>query len=739
MTELPQIISDLSLILITGAIVGVLFRRLKQPLVLGYLVAGFLINSQTTLFPNVGDHTSIRIWADLGVIFLLFALGLEFSFKKLIRVGRVAFITASFEVTLIFCVGYLLGQAFGWSNMESLFLGAILCISSTTIIVKSIEELGFKNRNFTHLVFGVLVVEDLLAVLIIVLLSAATVTRTVSGEDLILTTLKLGFFLTLWFLLGIYLLPLIFKKIRKHLTDEITLIISIGLCLMMVIVASHAGFSAALGAFIMGSLIAETTEGKHIERIMVPVKNLFAAIFFVSVGMLMNVQVLYENWLYILFFAVVVILAKFLFVSMGSLVAGRSLKHAMQTGLSLTQIGEFSFIIAAIGSSTKVTNDLLYPMAIAISAITSFTTPYLMKYSDSIYLWFEKRMPAMLQDRIQSYQVALNRTSSRKFLVLFFHTYGLKIISNMVLIIAIAIASRNFLYPRLIQWNDNTDWVPFLSLLVALICTAPFMWALIFGSPNQKYLHEFNTFSQLRSLHFGIVLIRSFIGLLLTLFLFSQFFELYTSTGFLLLIVLITLPFVTTRWAAPIYKYFEKGFVNNLTDEKDAQIKNRLAPWDATLAEFVISADSTLAGKTLIDSALKEKFGVTVALIERGSKTILAPKRDDQFFPGDKVYLIGNDEQLALSRPFIETNAENHPPSDLTDYGLEMLEITDASPYAKKIIRTSGLRETINGLIIGIERQGQRILSPDSSLTLEVGDLIWVVGDKSKIRKIYKK
>ena len=370
MIHLPDLIQDLGLILMAAALVTILFKKLKQPVVLGYLIAGFLVGPNFAFLPTVKDHASILIWAEIGVIFMLFGLGLEFSFKKLKKVGKSASITASFEILCMLGCGYLTGQLLGWSKMDSLFLGGILSISSTTIIVRAFDELNLKGRSFVSLVFGVLIVEDLIAILLLVLLSSVAVTQSLSGSELLFSALRLGFFLIIWFLLGIYLLPVLLRNFREHLSDETMLIVSLGLCLMMVVIATQVGFSPALGAFVMGSILAETPKGQRIEQLLLPVKNLFSAIFFVSVGMLINTRILLSHFDIILLIAVVTIAGKFVSSLIGALLSGRSLKSSVQAGMSLAQIGEFSFIIATLGVTLKVTSDFLYPIAVAVCALT---------------------------------------------------------------------------------------------------------------------------------------------------------------------------------------------------------------------------------------------------------------------------------------------------------------------------------------------------------------------------------
>lgn len=393
MGNLHQLIIDLALILGAAAIVTLAFKKLKQPVVLGYIIAGLLISPNFSLFPTITNIDSIKVWADIGVIFLLFSLGLEFSFKKLVKVGPSAGITGIFEVSLMLLTGYITGQLLGWSMIDSLFLGGIISISSTTIIIRAFEELEVKTKKFAGLVLGVLVIEDLAAVLLLVLLSTVAVSREFSGETMLYSVLKLAFFLILWFVSGIYLLPTFLKRARKLMNEETLLVLSLGLCLMMVVLATSAGFSSALGAFIMGSILSETAQSKKIVSLVKPVKDLFGAIFFVSVGMLINLSVLAQYILPVLLLTVVVIVGKTVNATIGSLISGQPLKQSLQTGMSLSQIGEFSFIIATLGLTLKVTSSFLYPIAVGVSVLTTFFSPYLIRSSEPFYYWLEKHLP----------------------------------------------------------------------------------------------------------------------------------------------------------------------------------------------------------------------------------------------------------------------------------------------------------------------------------------------------------
>ena len=373
MGHLPDLIRDLALILMAGAITTLIFKKIKQPLVLGYIIAGFLVGPHVNFIPTVADNANIEILAEIGVIFLLFTLGLEFSFKKLMRVGGAASITAFVEIAFITVAGYFAGKWMGWSMMDSLFLGGMLASSSTTIIIRAFDELGIKTKQYARIVFGVLVVEDIVVILLMVLLSTIAVTKQFEGSEIIFTVAKLLFFLALWFIAGIFLLPTLLKKAKSLLDEETLLILSIGLCLGMVVLATQVGFSAELGAFIMGSIIAETTSAEKVEHVTKPVKDLFGAVFFVSVGMMIDPQAIMQYGWPVVIVTLLTLFGKLFSTTLGALLSGQPLKQSVQVGMSMAQIGEFAFIVATLGLSLGVISDFLFPVAVGASAITTFT------------------------------------------------------------------------------------------------------------------------------------------------------------------------------------------------------------------------------------------------------------------------------------------------------------------------------------------------------------------------------
>jgi CPA2 family monovalent cation:H+ antiporter-2 len=741
MIHLPQLINDLGIILVTAAAVTIIFKKLKQPAVLGYLIAGILVGPDVGFMPTVKDVESVKVWAEIGVIFLLFGLGLEFSFKKLAKVGRTASITAIFEVLFMISIGFVVGRLLNWHSMDSLFLGGMLAISSTTIIVRAVDELGMKTRKFTSIVFGVLIVEDIVAILLLVLLSTVAISQNLSGIELLNSTARLSFFLILCFAMGIYLLPTFVNKIRELLSDETAVVVSLGLCLMMVIIASKVGFSPALGAFVMGSLLSETREGERIEKLIHPVRDLFAAVFFVSVGMIIDLSYVASYKFEIALIVLVTIVGKFISTFLGALISGESIKHSVQTGMSLAQIGEFSFIIATLGTSLGVTSSFLYPIAVAVSAVTTFTTPYMIRSADPFYNFISKKIPNKFILLLERYRAAVHRESSQSGTAgLIWNALGWRLILNTIVVLAIFIFSENYILPLVIQSIGAGLLSSLIVTLGALIAASPFLWAITFGIPQMTP----EELQRLEKLVFGLRLARALFALNIVAFFINAFLSINSWVGLSVFIVFALLLAVGT-FTHKLYSKIERRFIENLSgSEKNLQEvklaqKSMLMPWDVVLVEYSIDPDSRFVGKTLMDSKLKEIYGVTVTLVQRGEHDYLAPDREWVLMPFDKISVIGSEEQLEKLRLDLSQKIDpNNFTNNHDKFGLKSIELKSDSDLVGKIIRESGIRNRINGMIVGIERNGQRILSPDSGMVLLSEDILWVVGDIEKIRELKK-
>ncbi|PZO29116.1 MAG: sodium:proton antiporter [Flavobacteriaceae bacterium] len=733
--HLPDLISDLGLILITAAIAVLLFRMLKQPLVLGYLVAGFLAGSEFDFFPTVKDVNSVKVWAEIGVIFLLFSLGLEFSFKKLMKVGGTASITAFTQIITMVTIGFFVGQLMGWNKMNSIFLGVILSISSTTIILKTFDELGVKSQKFAGNVIGSLIVQDIIAILMMVLLSTIAVSQQFSGMELVFSVLKLLFFLTIWFVVGIFFIPTLLKKAKHLLTDEMLLIISLALCLLMVIFAAGVGFSPALGAFIMGSIIAETTQAEHIEHLVKPVKDLFGAVFFVSVGMLINPETLVEYAFPVAVLTLVVIFGQSLSSTIGALLSGQPLKQSIQTGMSLSQIGEFSFIIATLGTTLKVTSDFLYPIVVAVSAITTFTTPFMVKFAAPFSSYVEKKLPRKWVKRIQLYSANTEEIKSISNWQIVLRSYLIQVVIHSIIIVAVILLSSNFILP-LVQGSRFGNAT---AALITLIILSPFLWAL---SLRRVAVKEVSILMEEKK-HQGPIIMLVIFRIVLTLFYVGFVLNTFFSSGvaFIAFMLAIGAYILFPKRLHAVYNKIESHFLSNFNDReirKENKRQNTLSPWDGHMAEFEIAKESNLAGKTLEELTIREQFGINIASIRRGEVLINIPIRTERLFPGDEISVIGTDDQVKDFKNYLDKNEIDVPEEvEQTEIILQKLELKNRVCIGKSI-RESQIREKTHGIIVGIERNGKRILNPESHLVLEDSDILWIAGEKKKIAEFLK-
>lgn len=737
MIHLPNLISDLGLILGAAAIITILFKWLKQPLVLGYLIAGFLVGPHFGFLPTVAETENISVWAEIGVIFLLFSLGLEFSFKKLLKVGTPASVTALVEVVFMLAVGYIVGTLLGWSRMDSIFLGGILCISSTTIIIRAFDELGVKGHKFASLVFGILIVEDLVAILLLVLLSTLAVSAQFAGMEMLMSVAKLVFFLVLWFISGIFFLPTFLRKARKFMNDEMLLITSLALCILMVWLATIVGFSPALGAFIMGSILAETVFAEKIEHLVKPVKDLFGAVFFVSVGMLFDPAMLVQYLGPVLLISVVTILGQSFSTTIGALISGQPLKSSVQAGMSLSQIGEFSFIIATLGLTLKVTSDFLYPIAVAVSAITTFTSPYMIKASEPVYEWVNKKLPVSWIQFFNRYSSKAQTISNSTDWQIYVRSGMINTIFVSVIATAIVMLSSYYLLPYTrTQLGDNT-WATIVGAICTLLLMAPFLWSLAIKQHRKDLMQKFVSQSKYRTGMLLFQVFRTAIAIILIGFLVTLFFSPYIA--FIVTIVMFVLLILFSKKIQYLYSRIRTRFLANYNEREEMKAqKNLLAPWDAHMAELQISADMPGVGKTLRELSWREKYGINVAIIERGNNIINTPKRGQVIFPGDIISVIGTDDQLDAFRTEMEVAKSFIVEKKPVEVVLEHFIIGEKSTFANKNIRQGEIREKIHGIVVGIENEDGRLVNPDSSYVIRVGDIVWVVGDKLRLLSLQK-
>ncbi len=746
MPHLPNLIQDLALILIVGAIVTIIFKIIKQPLVLGYIIAGFLVSPYFHLIPTVADGENIETFAEIGVIFLLFSLGLEFSFKKLMRVGGSASITAFVEIAFITTAGYFMGKLMGWTTMDSLFLGGMLASSSTTIILRAFDELGVKTKQFARIVFGVLIVEDIVVILLMVLLSTIAITNTFQGTDILFTVLKLLFFLALWFILGIFILPTLLKRGSKLLDEETLLILSLGLCLGMVVLATQVGFSAELGAFVMGSIIAETTVAEKVDHLLKPVKDLFGTIFFVSVGMMIDPAAMVQYGIPIILVTLLTLFGKLFSTTLGALLSGQPLKQSVQVGMSMAQIGEFAFIVATLGLSLGVISDFIFPVAVGASAITTFTTPYMIRYADHFYIFLSRVLPEKWVKRLNRYSVGAQTIQAEPDWKILLKKYIRLVATNIIIVLAILLLSTRYLSPYVIANIANPVLASVITLVVTILVSLPFLWAIIAKRPagqgyRELWINEKYNRGPLLLIEGG----RLALGIFLTGLLINQLAS--TKAALLTAIpVTIVLVFIFSTTIQKFYQKVEGRFMSNLNsrgdaddnqdqlEKKNVEIQNDLATWDAHIVELVVNQLAPYIGKSLRDLAWREQYGINVVYIKRGNYIIHTPARNNKMQAFDRVGILATDEQIQRFKPIFDFGIETEPnPVRIEDITLTKILVDEHSKLKGFSIRESRIRERTDSLVVGIERNNRRILNPDSSLVFEWDDIVWIVGNRKKI------
>ncbi len=723
MLHLPPLIHDLTVILIAAATVSFIFHWLRLPVILGYIIAGIVVGPHVHFFPTVTDMPNIEVWGELGVIFLMFTLGLDFSFRRLAAVGVRAAFTGAFEITCMFIVGFGVAQLLGWELLPSLFLGAVVSISSTTIIVKSLENLDLARRRFREHVFGILVIEDLAAILMLVALTSLVTRGEVQGLGLLILLAQMLLVVGVWMLVGFFLVPRFLSWAAKMKSNELLIILSLGLCLMLVSVGAYFGYSLALGAFIMGSIIGETRESRKIEELIRPFRDLFVAIFFVSIGMRVNPKMFLSEWALIVLMSAIIIFGKILFVGVGSVLSGQRLRSSIQSAFAMTQIGEFSFLIAGFGLKYSITDEKFYSSVVAASLITTLTTPMFMRVSERAHQLLEMRLSTRMKETLERYASVWQPTHGHhqppetRLMVTW--------VANAVLVTAVFIISAAQLLPLAHEWIREPIAAQALAWLATCIVTAPFLWAM-----GAVFRHSRNQ---------GIVFLSRFLTLVLVASLSTQFLSAWTTLLIAAAVFAVLILLVYPKLEAS-YGWFETQFLASFKKESKHQDHlrqlQRLAPWESHLTQLHVHPDSEIIGNNLLESKLRERFGLNIVAIQRGSRVIVAPTRDERIFPEDELLVLANDEQMEAARKVIEASVVNLTAEELTDFDIKLLSITIESQFCEKSILSSQLREKHDVLVVGIERNGQRIMNPESHLILKPGDLIWIVGSRNKLREL---
>lgn len=735
--HLDQLIIDLAIILSVAGIMTIIFQKIHQPVVLGYILAGLIVGPHTPPVKLIVDTPSIKTLAELGVIFLMFTLGLEFSFRKLLSVGITAGLAAGLEVAFFLGVGYGIGQVLGWSPMDSIFLGALLSISSTTIIIKALDELKLKSHRFAHLIFGILIVEDLFAILLLVgLTTIATSHSTLSAFSLLTAILNLAMVVGSWFITGYFLVPRLMSYLSRRASNELVTIIAIALCLSLVVAASHFGYSPALGAFIMGSIIAETKIVHRIEGLMAPLKDVFGAIFFVSIGMLIDPMVIWSFKGTILILSAVTILGKIFITSVGSMLSGQTIKNSLQVGMGLAQIGEFSFIIASLGVALKVTSSNLYPIAVAVSLITTFTTPYLIKHSGLLSGKLEELLPMSFRHAVGRYVLwCEHKTSSpgkkKEYAKLIARWFANGIIVTFVF---------NFSLKKLTPFFQFREpWPLIITWVLAFLGSAPFIWGMVFTSKkNYLRIRQEKDFAK-AVLIFSFPVLTAIWMTILT----AKYFAFQHSLAINCIIIAV-IYLVLFKRLENSYRWFEQAFLETFEKKEGGghdphHAMAGLAPWNSHLVNIPVHANADFVGLSLIETGIRSKFGINIVAIQRGAQSIVSPKSSERILPHDTLVVLGEDSQLEKVRPYLDVPKDISTRfSSSSNYTLKQFPLNERSPLLGVSIGASGINEKYQAIVVGIERGSKRTMNPEIHTTFTSNDIVWVVGEKTKLEQLVK-
>lgn len=740
-------INDLALILIVASTVTLLFKKLKQPLVLGYIMAGFIVSPHMPYTMSVMDTVDIKTWADIGVMFLLFSLGLDFSFKKILKMGITPVITTLTIIFAMMTLGIVVGHAFDWKRMDCIFLGGMLAMSSTTIIYKAFTDMGLRQQKFAQPVMSVLILEDILAIVMMVMLSAIASGNNPDGGEMIGSVMKIGFFLVLWFVVGIFAVPLFLRSTRKLINNETLLIVSLGLCCLMAVVSTKVGFSSAFGAFVMGSILAETIEAAKIEKLVSPVKDLFGAVFFVSVGMLVDPKIIVEYAIPIAVLVLTILLGQSIFGTFGFLIGGQSLKSAMRCGFSMAQIGEFSFIIASLGLSLHVTGEFLYPVVVAVSVITTFLTPYMIRLSVPSYNVLERHMPKTWVRALNN--ITLSHPSSApksNWHSLIAQMARITIIYSILSVATIALMLTFFL-PFIRRMMPGMHWwANGICGVLTVMFIAPFLRAIVM---KKNHSEEFRAlWNDSRSNRMPL-LVTIFVRLIIAsafVFYICNYLTRFTNALMMTIAVAVVGIMILSRGLKKQSIKMERMFVQNLRSRdieqqvlglKKPLYEGHLLDRDIHISEIEIPENSTWSGLCLADLRLSNRFGIHVSSILRGHRRINIPGGDDIVFPGDKLQVIGSDSQLAAAHAALAVDIEpDDPDIEKREMRLSQIIIDKHSPFVGKTLPETGLRSEFNCMVVGREEGKENLSMVGATYKMRLGDILWIVGEDEALRRL---
>lgn len=751
MSELPVLVEDLALILVVAGFVTLLFKKLKQPLVLGYIVAGFLVSPHMPYIMSVLNETDIKTWADIGVIFLLFSLGLDFSVKKILKMGASPIIAACTIVFSMMALGVIVGNIFGWKQMDCIFLGGMVAMSSTAIIYKAFADMGLLQQAFASTVMSVLILEDILAIVMMVMLSAIASGNSPDGGQLIESVLMIGFFLILWFVIGLFAIPSLLRKVRGILNSETLLIVSLGLCFLMAVISTKVGFSAAFGSFVMGSILAETIEAEKIIKVVEPIKNLFGAVFFVSVGMLVDPKILVTYAVPILILVITILVGQAVFGTMGYMFGGQSLKNALRCGFSMAQVGEFAFIIATLGLSLGVISKFLYPVVVAVSVITTFLTPYMIRGAEPTYNFLLRHMPKQWVRRVSHIDVGTPQNLSSDNL---WHTLIKAIVANTVVYGILSAATIAIMFSLVLPIMRNfsveltgNHWAGnavcgFLTILFI----APFLRAFVMKKNHSEEFKTLWTRNRMNRLPLVFTILVRMVVALAFIFYICNYLTRFTNALMIVIAIGILTLMILSRGMKQRSIRLERLFIQNLRSrEIAAQVRGSRKPLfeghlldrDIHIGEFDIPEDSQWTGKTLYQLKLRNRFGTHVSSILRGSQRLNIPRGNTIVFPGDKIQVIGNDQQLAAISAAIRSEIRPEDNDiEKREMILRQIVLSEKSPFIGKSLKDSGIRDEYNCMVVGVDEGQIHITLINPSHALTVGDILWVVGEKENIKQI---
>ena len=749
MADVPALINDLAYILVSAGIVTLIFKRLKQPLVLGYIVAGFLVSPHMPYTASVLDTENVHLWANIGVMFLLFSLGLDFSFKKILKMGASPIIST---ITIIFCMsmlGLLVGHIFDWPKMDCIFLGGMLAMSSTTIIYKAFDDLGLRQQQFAGLVMSVLILEDILAIVMMVMLSAIASGSNPDGGQMLGSLVKIAFFLVLWLVVGIFAIPLFLRRVRKLINDEVMLIVALGMCCAMAVFSTKVGFSSAFGAFIMGSILAETVEAEHIEKLVEPVKNLFGAIFFVSVGMLVDPNIIMEYALPIMALVLTILVGQGIFGSISFMLGGESLKSAMRCGFSMAQIGEFSFIIASLGLSLGVISDFLYPVVVAVSVITTFLTPYMIRLATPAYTHLEKRLPSRLIKMMNHLSMSHPNSNEENKWKKLLTQMSVNTLIYAILSSATIVLMFTFVLPfmrHLLPGSELNKYANAITGMLTILLIAPFLRAMVMKKNRSEEWRALWAESNRNRLPLLFtILVRATVAVAY-IFYICHYLTRFSNALLITIGVVAVVAIIFSRSIKNRSIRLERLFIMNLRSrEIEAQVhgkkrplyEGRLLDRDIHIADFAVPMNSRWMGHTLRQLDLGRKYGVHVSSILRANYRLNIPDGNYIIFPGDKLQVIGSDEQLAkLGEAINEEVLGEDPNLEHREMKLRQLIIGHESPFVGKTLEESGIRDTYSCMVVGLE-EGKENLSPfNPKRRFQEGDIIWIVGEEDNLKTL---